>query len=143
MELDADYLKISPKDLKRITTRVSKKMLALKKKLKFDAIVFRGNSGAAIAFPVSVATGIPVVLVRKEGSHGSKIEGSCNVSKYIILDDFISSGDTMRKILNEMTKWNAGGDSEVQCVGIALYNETSTWRKTFDYKATEIKVMNV
>ena len=110
MELDADYLKIDPKDLKRITKRVSKKMLALKKKLKFDAIVFRGNSGAAIAFPVSVATGIPVVLVRKEGSHGSKVEGSCSVSKYLILDDFISSGETMKKILGEMAKWSNDSD---------------------------------
>lgn len=87
----------------------------LKSRLKFDAIAFTGVSGAAMAFPVSYITGIPLICVRKqEQSHGKMIEGHGNFKKYLILDDFICTGTTICRILEQL--------EEIKCVGIVVWN---------------------
>ncbi len=128
MEMSSAYLNLNPKVLKTIVNRVSKKLKTLKKKLKFDTIVIRGNSGTLVGYPVSIMTGIPVVLVRKdkESSHGDSIEGSGNMVKYIILDDFIFSGGTVDITYHRIqTHAKDRQHADVKCVGIALYaNDT-------------------
>ena len=125
-----------PRRLAKRIARVSRNLLKLRKKLWFDAIVFRGSSGASIAYAVSAITRIPIVYVRKNGehNHGSKIEGTDNnVRKYIILDDFISGGNTVRTIAKAMRQ-HAGGLwylDQPKCVGIALFNdddERTEWK---------------
>ncbi len=128
----------SPRELKATVNRVVKNLKNLKKKLKFNAIAFRGASGAGVAFPVSAITGIPVIYVRKknESTHGCGVEGpDTPVRRYIILDDFVDSGKTVKAIIKEITKqpvgevWNRQGEivNEVhpECVGVCLYDYTS------------------
>lgn len=109
---------------KRTVKRVSKALLKLQKKLKFQAIVFTGTSGAGIAYPVSYLTGLKIVCVRKknDSSHGYKLEGKVKASRYIILDDFISCGDTVSYILKTIDEYSSYTD-EAKCVGIALYRD--------------------
>jgi adenine/guanine phosphoribosyltransferase-like PRPP-binding protein len=64
--------------------------------------VCRGVSGLVYAAPLSIATGLPLAVVRKndrESSHSDMtVEGwiGDNV-RYAFIDDFISSGNTFNK----------------------------------------------
>ena len=110
-----------PVELKKTVERVAKKVKTLKKKLKFDAIAFRGISGSCVAFPVSYLTGIPLICVRKEKNHhGNTVEGPAqDVMKYIIIDDFICTGDTLEAIIKKISGSKEEG---AKCVGIVLYD---------------------
>src|SRR4051812_10409313 len=56
----------------------------------FDAIAFRGLSGALFAPTVAMKMGKTLIAVRKKSTiHSSRIvEGDYNARRYIILDDF-------------------------------------------------------
>lgn len=124
-----------PTLLRARVTRVSRNLEVLKSKLKFERIVCTGKSGMGLAFPVSIMTGIPVVVVRKEAeqSHGSQVEGNSDpFFKYIILDDFIDSGDTCVKIISRLETYATRDSIErcdpPTCVAIALYSDTESHR---------------
>lgn len=69
----------------------------------FDAIVFRGSSGAALAYPVAYLLKKPLVHVRKELGHSySKVEGLYGAKRIAIVDDFVASGATLRTIMEEV-----------------------------------------
>lgn len=75
---------------------------------RFDAqaVVVTGKSGMALAFGAKMLVNFPLVVVRKAGdsSHGFRIEGTpdTRVDRYVILDDFVVSGDTVRRIVLEL-----------------------------------------
>jgi adenine/guanine phosphoribosyltransferase-like PRPP-binding protein len=87
-----------------------------------DAIVVTGLSGLIIGSTVSMKTGKQLVVVRKprDESHAStNVEGLTNLHypfKYVILDDFIDSGKTLRRIVQQMGK-------SPKCLGYLLYNQ--------------------
>ena len=90
----------------------------------FDTIAFSGHSGSAIAYPLSYRMGIPLICVRKSGenSHFVKenpklLEGHMTTKKYVIVDDFISSGDTVRRMLKTI-KDNL---PNAECVGMIMF----------------------
>lgn len=112
-----------PEKYAKLIKKVAKKVRELQESLGFHAIAFRGTSGAAMAYPVSAATGIPLICVRKDDSHhGGMTEGSDNidVKKYLIIDDFIGLGRTMDAIIKAID--DRRGRKVVKCVGILLYN---------------------
>lgn len=98
---------------------------------KFDAIAFRGTSGAAMAFPISALMGIPLICVRKEDGHHSSttVEGpsTIDIKQYMILDDFISGGGTVREIVSKISSITSSPYGEAsgppKCVGIMLWND--------------------
>jgi len=118
MYLMSPYLEdvYSPHVYKKLVKKTVTKVRKIKRELKFTHIAFRGSSGAAMAFPVSMITGIPLIHVRKltERSHGYPIEGYGNCEKYIIIDDFICTGKTVKGITNSL--------KDIECVGIITYN---------------------
>ncbi len=110
--------------------RVVRNLEKLQQKVKFDAIAFRGMSGAAIAYPVSAIAGYHLIGVRKRRkSHGASVEGSenRNIRRYIIIDDFVGDGATVRAIVRAIEKELSYYDEEdaSKCVGIALYAPVS------------------
>lgn len=114
----------APKELKKRAAFAAKELKKLQKKLKFTHIAFTGSSGCAMAYIISMLTGIPLMYVRKDGesSHGYKIEGLGECESYIILDDFICSGETVRKVIRKVTEKCTTRNEEVpQCVGVAVY----------------------
>lgn len=127
----SSYHKVTyePKALKKSVNRICRNLKKLKKKLRFDAIAFQGSSGAAYAYPVSVLTGMHLIYVRKEAvnrHHGDYIEGTCDrIRRYIILDDFIATGDTIRRIIKKIDGYGKElhPDDKARCVGVALYND--------------------
>lgn len=69
----------------------------------FDAIAYRGHSGALIAIPVALALKKPLILVRKHWNNkachsGYPVEGYAATKRYVIIDDFVCSGATVATI---------------------------------------------
>ncbi len=89
----------------------------------FDAVAFSGNSGSAVGFHLAARLRKGVLLVRKDGEtiHSCHtVEGATWAESYLIVDDLIDKGDTIRHIINITKK--AG--ITASCVGIALYETT-------------------
>lgn len=86
-----------------------------------DAIAFRGSSGCAMGYPLAYLTGISPLYIRKpqEICHGSETaEGpGKDIRRYVIVDDFISSGATVRAILRAL--------HPAKCAAILLYGSNS------------------
>lgn len=90
--------------------------------IQFDAVAFRGISGAILGPQIALALGKSMILVRKpnDGSHAQQqfsyfggvadriltplVEGDINARTYIIVDDFQSSGVTAKAIRKEIAK---------------------------------------
>jgi hypothetical protein len=108
-----------PRTLRETMERATEAARKIRTTIPFDAIAFRGSSGAALAYPISAALEVPAVYVRKptESSHGRSIEGpSTEVSRYLIVDDMISSGATVRAVMAAL--------HPAECVAILLYADT-------------------
>lgn len=106
--IDSDYLHcvFEPKLFKHTVQRTVTALKKLQKnpKTKFDAIAFRGVSGSALAFVCAHALNVPMICVRKGGNHHSilKVEGSYSSKKYVIIDDIIDTGKTIRAIVQSI-----------------------------------------
>lgn len=91
-----------------------------------QAIVARGMSGVVVASVASALTGLPLVIVRKpEDKHHScaEVQGPNNFTgPYIVVDDFIASGETMHAIMDACNAADCG-----QCVGIFLYDDIDNY----------------
>ena len=98
----------------------------LRKKVNFDAIAFTGTSGAGFAFPLSYLLRVPLICVRKKTSSHCHlaIEGTLDSKRYLIVDDFIASGATIRKI--RKTIRNNRDTKKAVPVGIFLYDSGRT-----------------
>lgn len=87
----------------------------------FTHIYVRGLSGLTVGSMVAYELDAPLVALRKGDSHGdSKIEGLTESAKCCIIDDLLSSGDTlsvMRKALY----------APEQLVGVCFYNSHGGW----------------
>lgn len=139
----------SPLKYKRLIDKIADQMTALKKKSSFSGIAFRGQSGAAMAYPLSAQLNIPLICVRKpkENSHGFNVEGSSrSIRRYVIIDDFMESGETIKAILAAIDKeeqWRNPGEHTTKCVGIILYTvaQRGEWnQKFFTYEKKKIPV---
>ena len=122
----SDYLTapLHKKERKEIIKETCKQLKA--SGLKYDAIAFRGMSGCLIAPAVADTLGKWLLMVRKgdDSTHSLEmLEGYVKAKRYIVIDDFTSTGRT----LTEMKQ--ALGDRE--CVGVALYQRSNTiWQQT-------------
>jgi orotate phosphoribosyltransferase len=101
----------------------------LLRKLDVNTIAFSGSSGCAAAF--SIACGLPVGLcyVRKPSekseSHGNEVEATTEFMRYIIVDDFVASGNTVRRIdsaIRETAKRLYTKYDVPVCVGILTFD---------------------
>ncbi len=86
----------------------------LMRKLEADAIVMTGQSGIVMGAALQMVCELPLVFVRKEkeDSHGSRLEGTNGliVRRYVILDDFVAGGGTVRSIQAALP--------DAECVGV-------------------------
>lgn len=124
----------NPKSMKSMINKLCAEIKTIK---DIDAIAFRGVSGAAVAYPIMYKTGIPVVNIRKEDSHGRSIEGpDRDIKKYIIVDDLIDSGATIHVIVTTM---HDRGIHPTNCKGILLYSSFST-QEPFVYDPTNTTI---
>lgn len=94
-------------------------------KVQFDAIAFTGLSGSLIAPSVADRLGVGLVVVRKRNSIHSyrQVESTYDpsISSYVIIDDLVCDGTTIRRILKLVKKWVG----DIECNGLYLYSPTS------------------
>ena len=100
-----------------------------KSKLVFDYIACRGVSGLMVASPLAIRLNKGIIVIRKgESCHGCQMEASPHPqrkSNYIILDDFFSSGNTLKEIMKGIDKhWNRGNYTRLSIAGVAFYVQT-------------------
>lgn len=111
-------------DFVKSINRAAKVIGEFRKKHPFDAIAFTGCSGAAFAYPLSAKMKIPLICVRKkDGSHNDRpLEGFLGAKKFLIVDDFIASGGTIRKIVATIKKHAKMKNKYPKPVGVFLYD---------------------
>ena len=96
--------------------------LALKKyKGQYDSIAFTGMSGAMIAVPIAQSLRKPLIMVRKttKDCHSRHmVEGNISCKNYIIIDDLIASGDTVKGVQKKIFEWAP----KAHCIGVLEVN---------------------
>lgn len=121
----------NPEELRGTAKQVAKVLPKLMQELGANTVAVTGKSGLALAFATLMLIDFPLMVVRKRGemTHGSPIEGPEGhvVGNYIILDDFISSGTTVRTMIDQINEyqevnWEYGFIKPV-CVGVLEYKK--------------------
>lgn len=109
-------------------------------RLGADAVAVTGKSGLSLAFATLMLIDFPLIVVRKRGenSHGNPIEGahSVDVRKYIILDDFVSSGSTIKTMVGSIDEMvDSYEDTKpLRCVGVFQYLREGTGYPPIRYR---------
>jgi len=103
------------------------KAISVLQDIDFEVIAVRGVSGLMVGSVLAHQMGKELAIVRKpsEGCHsGHEIEGFVGSYKYIIVDDLIATGETIRKIVSGVQEISP----RAKCVGIYLYRDVSNYR---------------
>lgn len=119
----SEYLKeaLTPKSTKKLV----KAAVTLLKQYDFDAIAFRGISGALIAPLLAYKLNKSLLVIRKpketgDASHSAmRVEGDQRVQRYIIIDDFQCSGKTVEAIITDVHDFAP----DARCSGALFYRE--------------------
>lgn len=121
---------LTPKRAKYTAKQVIKMIRS--RNLEFDAIACRGFSGLLIAPIVAMRLNKALIVVRKdEKTHSShKVEGDHGAKHYLILDDFIDGGGTVRAITEGIFKIN----KDARCVGFIAYKRLSFEKSTDSFE---------
>jgi adenine/guanine phosphoribosyltransferase-like PRPP-binding protein len=132
------YLLLNNRNRRTAINRCVKKL----KDVDFDAIICTGTSGLLVAPTVAIQLKKTLIVRRKSaaGHHGYLTEGWDSYTsppKYVIIDDFVESGNTINKLLEKF------GVS--QCVGIYLYNSKRApyFIERFSKRNPKLKVVKV
>lgn len=97
--------------------------------LKADTLVCRGSSGLLVTSVVSTLARLPICYIRKprESSHtGLLLEGPYELGRFIVIDDLVSSGETMRAIADAIHSHTERYGFKAELVAILLYFGTET-----------------
>ncbi len=112
---------------------------------KIDHIVGTGISGIMLLVPVSIKSEIQCCAVRKSPGYESSHSGATveygnrkrRIDRYVIIDDFIESGQTVNRIIALMNQHHPHS----RCVCVIMYQQDRF--KEFDLKYTEIPVITL
>lgn len=138
MKHDAPYLgnAVNSEMIAPVVTNLVK--LIKESGVQFDTVVFRGMSGALIAPIIAHRLKKEIIFVRKseDNSHSSRYcEGHTQSQRFIIIDDFIASGETLRRcfkairdMADKFSEWEQS--ARATCVGVFLYDSGEYRMKT-------------
>lgn len=127
MRLDHSYYLheiFNPMNLGKLVDKVHKDLINIDCKHHFDIIAFSGNSGAGVCYPLSAIYSWDILCVRKEheSSHGCILEGPNKETKsYIIVDDLIASGETVKRIRDTIDTYRLSED-RITYIGVYTYS---------------------
>ena len=116
----------TPESVRKYAKQAAEAIPRMMAETNADAIVVSGNSGISIGHAALMLIEFPLVLVRKnkDNSHGTAVEGPLNhkLRRYLILDDFVSSGATVRNICDTLYSQAIERDSTPpECMGVLEY----------------------
>lgn len=126
-----DWLKPihDPRELRRVINLVVAEIGKLDRRPQFLAV--RGTSGTAIGGAVSLVSDLPLVVVRKEddnshAKHYGTVQGMRGTGGlYIIVDDLVDSGTTVREIVAAIKRdheHNSDSYTPTECIAVILYS---------------------
>jgi len=102
-------LMLKPQDFRNLIARLCQELPSFMHSCGAQAVAVRGTSGYSVAFAMRMVCDIPFIIARKSGesSHGTSISmfedgNSKEISRYIILDDLVSSGKTVMKMTEDL-----------------------------------------
>lgn len=91
----------------------------------FDVVIGTGFSGSVVIPALAMALDVPWCLVRKESddSHhgGGRLVGNLG-KRWLFVDDFVSSGHTLKRVVQKVNEAAALYDRDVEWVGAWLYS---------------------
>jgi adenine/guanine phosphoribosyltransferase-like PRPP-binding protein len=124
MVIHSDYLHVLFDE--RLDYLVRDAALTLTQKAgEFDALAVTGNSGAIFGGALAFLMEKPLLLIRKGDAHSSlKWEGRADVTSYIVVDDCISTGATLRRIVATLPL-------EMKLVGSYTYRDDACSGRTY------------
>lgn len=101
-----------PYDLDDLAETVDRAVQDIKPHLSdFDSIVVTGMSGVIVGVPVSLALGVPLVVLRKVSDDTHAFQRTINEGRLgeraLFLDDFISGGTTRTRVKQFVTAQGA------------------------------------
>lgn len=130
-ECNSAYLH-STLDPIRLRKAVKNLVRIIKRKVgvdNFDAIAYRGMSGAGVATTLGYILNKPLLMVRKKGvtSHTNRlVEGATKAKRLVVVDDCIATGETLaitvREIINKR-KCEDNNEEKAEVVAVLLYND--------------------
>lgn len=140
LEIITDYLNriYYPDRFEKTIKRSVKLLRQFKKTHPFDAIAFSGQSGSAMAYVLGYRFRLPLICVRKKNSNShflGTVEGCYSSKRYLIVDDFIETGNTVKYIIDSISKTLGA-----KPVGLFLYS-THSDAKRFNHDKYKIPVV--
>jgi orotate phosphoribosyltransferase len=109
-------------------TTLNLNYLTAKEIITFDSIVCTGMSGLLVGTPVALAIGKPLIPVRREEDRGHDAYGWGKIlnrnqigERYLFLDDFISSGRTVRYVTDLISEYASACSRTIEWVGSYCY----------------------
>lgn len=120
----------TPTRLREMAANIAERLPTIMEETGANAVVVSGKSGVSLAFATSILIDFPIVVVRKRGenSHGNMIEGETGriMTRYLILDDFISSGDTVGRIVTLINEYaDVRTEMPPACVGCVMHKQSA------------------
>lgn len=125
-------------DSKKIKTTINNLILMLKKidrKSPFSTIVVRGLSGIVPASIISYLLDKKICIVRHDLTAHAQymVEGCVPMTRFVIIDELISSGATISEIFNNLNETGHRLDFHERCLGVILY-ANRYYTDYFDFK---------
>lgn len=109
----------------------------------FEAIAFTGTSGSAIGYVLGYALDVPLICIRKDtekahykswdNDREKRFEGYAGARTFLIVDDFISSGATVERLLRDIHDRL----DDCRCAAMLMYQQSER-KKTWLVKNEEI-----
>jgi len=85
-----------------------------------EGIAFRGASGSLVAMPLCVLLKkMPMMIRKQDGNHSGSIMEGGHCSNFVIVDDLVDTGSTVRVILDSIAQIYGGHYYE--CKGVFCY----------------------
>lgn len=118
---DYSALKLNAHNFRILVQRLAVDVPKLAQELGAEAVAIRGTSGYSVGFAMRMLTDFPIIVARKHGeaSHsGTHLalvnDGDfLNIKTYVILDDFVASGNTVDGMMDDI--------APAKCKGVLLY----------------------
>jgi adenine/guanine phosphoribosyltransferase-like PRPP-binding protein len=144
-KIESSYLYniYEPTKFKIIVRNIVKTVLRLHKEKRINAIAFTGTSGAAVAYPVSYVTGIPLLCIRKskvDNHYRKKLEGYTKPRNYIIIDDFVATGKTIKTMVKTIKDYSPNSKLSAVILYTDRRENTEFLENAFE---TKIKIVGV